>query len=885
MELKGYQKSVISDLESYLELLATNSISQAYRTLWENKGVIVGFGGLPAYNNDIDGVPHVCVKVPTGGGKTFIAANAVKPVFDSMPNAHPKAVVWLVPSDSILNQTLKNLSDVNHPYRQKLDVDFGGRVEVYSKSQLLNGQNFSPITIADQLSIFVLSYDSFRTTNKEGRKAYRQNGNLAPFGKLVKQSENLLEDTDETALVQVIRSLNPLIIVDESHHATSDLSLQMLKNFNPSFIFDLTATPKNSSNIISFVDAAQLKKENMVKLPVIVYNRKSQEDVYVDAITIRRKLELQAVEDQKKTGRYIRPIVLFQAQPRNSEESITFDKIKKTLMDLDIPEHHIAIKTADRDELKNIDLMSPQCSVRYIITVNALKEGWDCPFAYVLATVANRSSVVDVEQILGRVLRLPEAKKNPSSVLNLSYVLTSSANFNDTLEKVVSGLNNAGFSKKDYRAKNVDEFADFDPPAQFVQTEMPDNTASTPEESVMIEENVPEVNTSDMKERLDSAKEQMSAAQSQNIEQIISNDEMFSAAIEQNEEYEDALSNAEKTEQTAAPPEVRDKMNVFEINECFREEVSRIQLPQFIIKTELSLFTDDYKLLNLNDLDIGFTLKDKDAQIDFSTIAAEMARIDVEDRADSNAKAWKLSVSDSTYFKEWFDSKPAESRMRISKSAIKAQISKIDGVNDGELDDYIDRVVEMMTEDQISDLQKSQLPYIKKIKEKVEALLAEHRRKMFDLWLEQDRIQCRPMYSFRKTISPVTSTSVYPNSLYESEDGNLNEYEKPVVFEIASLPNLKWWHRNISRLGFQINGSVHAYPDLIIMTKSGKIVMVETKGDHLFNPESKEKARIGAKWAETAGSQYKYYMVFQTKQPDFPGACSFDRFMEIIRGL
>ena len=165
MELKSYQKSVISDLETYLELLATNSISRAYHTLWENKGVIVGFGGLPAYNNDIDGVPHVCVKVPTGGGKTFIAANAVKPVFDSIPNTHPKAVVWLVPSDSILNQTLKNLSDVNHPYRHKLDVDFGGSVEVYSKSQLLNGQNFSPITIANQLSVFVLSYDSFRTTN------------------------------------------------------------------------------------------------------------------------------------------------------------------------------------------------------------------------------------------------------------------------------------------------------------------------------------------------------------------------------------------------------------------------------------------------------------------------------------------------------------------------------------------------------------------------------------------------------------------------------------------------------------------------------------------------------------------------------------------------
>ena len=97
-----------------------------------------------------------------------------------------------------------------------------------------------------------------------------------------------------------------------------------------------------------------------------------------------------------------------------------------------------------------MDLLSPDCPIRYIITVNALKEGWDCPFAYVLATVANRTSTVDVEQILGRVLRLPYTQKNSSEVLNLSYVITSSADFHQTLEKVVAGLNSAGFSSRDY---------------------------------------------------------------------------------------------------------------------------------------------------------------------------------------------------------------------------------------------------------------------------------------------------------------------------------------------------------------------------------------------------------------------------------------------------
>ena len=158
----------------------------------------------------------------------------------------------------------------------------------------------------------------------------------------------------------------------------------------------------------------------MVKLPVIVYNRKTQSDVFADAIGLRQKLEAQAIRDQETTGRYIRPIVLFQAQPKGKEDSTTYQKIKEILIDADIPANQIAIKTADKDELKGIDLTSPDCQIRYIITVNALKEGWDCPFAYVLATVANRTSSVDVEQILGRVLRLPHTQKNPGQVLNLS---------------------------------------------------------------------------------------------------------------------------------------------------------------------------------------------------------------------------------------------------------------------------------------------------------------------------------------------------------------------------------------------------------------------------------------------------------------------------------
>ncbi len=256
-------------------------------------------------------------------------------------------------------------------------------------------------------------------------------------------------------MINVIRSLNPVLIVDESHNAESDLSVDMLKALNPSFILDLTATPRDNSNIISLVPAIELKKEHMVKLPVIVYNHHDKTEVINSALQLQKKLELLAIEQEKAGGRYIRPIILFQAQPKTDEDNTTFEKLKEQLLRLKIPEDQIKIKTANIDELKGLDLMSKDCSVRYIITINALKEGWDCPFAYILASLADKSSAVDVEQILGRVLRQPYVMKHSNSLLNVSYVLTASAKFNDTLQNIVKGLQLSGFSEKDYRYKDI----------------------------------------------------------------------------------------------------------------------------------------------------------------------------------------------------------------------------------------------------------------------------------------------------------------------------------------------------------------------------------------------------------------------------------------------
>ena len=885
MELKNYQIQVIRDLERFLELLIEKqSISSAYSTLWNEKGVNVGIDGMPPYKTELAGVPQVCFKVPTGGGKTFLAANSIKPIFDSMPHIHPKAVVWLVPSDAILTQTYRTLTDKNHDYRKKIDVDFGNKVEIYSKQQLLSGQNFNPTSVSDNLSVFVLSYDSFRTSKKDGRKAYQENGSLLPFVRFKQDSGSLLEDTDETALIQVIRKLNPVVIVDESHHATSKLSKEMLQNFNPSFVLDLTATPKNGSNIISFVDARQLKAENMVKLPVIVYNRKSQEDVFVSAISLRRKLENEAVEEQKNGGRYIRPIVLFQAQPRNNDDSTTYDKIKHTLIDMGIPESEIAIKTADSDELKNIDLSSHDCSIRYIITVNALKEGWDCPFAYILATVANRTSSIDVEQILGRILRLPNTRKNKREVLNLSYVITSSNAFYATLDKVVAGLNAAGFTSKDYR---IDDYVEQD-------TEFPVEQAGNIQTELKLDNDVTD-DTNNVSDEIDSlnvdfVREQISPfVNNENMEsqsQSKVNDavtDMLDHAKTQNELY---WQDFEETEEyLPVPPEVGNKMKHYKVNQLYASEAGQIEIPQFMIETGRSLFSEhEHQVLTKENLYAGFSLLDKDTVIDFDSIDSEIARIDIDD-SDALPKAWKLQGFDSQNVKQWFDEQPSDRKMRLCKDMIIKKLSKNNAINDRDLEVYVDRIIQNLTEDQLTDMEQTPGIYVLKINKKVNSLLNEYAKKMFYEWVEQDKISCQPSYKLPKEISPTETIASIPKSLYNEEEKFDNEYERKVVMELSSLNNIKWWHRNMARKGFAINGAVNAYPDLMVRTESGKLLLIETKGDQLENSESREKAETGAKWAEMAGRMYKYYMVFETKNPGYNGAYSYEEFMRIVKEL
>ena len=879
MELKSYQKKVIADLTRYLELLnETKSDAAAFRLFWQEKSAPT----LGLYQNVIPGVPNLCFKVPTGGGKTFIACNAVRPIFDALPATKTKAVVWLVPSDAILTQTAKALKDTSHPYRQKIDVDFGGRVEVYTKQELLNGQNFNPTAVTEQLSVMVLSYDSFRGRGKEGLKAYQENSNLAAFAKVLGKPDSPIEKADETALFQIINQLNPLVIVDESHHARSELSLEMLENFNPCFVLDLTATPKKESNIISYVDAVQLKNEHMVKLPVIVYNRDSQSEVLIDAIDLRNKLEEIASAEYAKTGKYIRPIALFQAQPKGKEDATTFEKLRDKLVDAGIPAEQIAIRTADVNELKNVELMSLSCPIRYIITVNALKEGWDCPFAYILASLANKTSQVDVEQILGRILRLPHTSQHTQSALNMSYVLTSSNDFNNTVAHIVKGLNSAGFSDKDYR---IGESAKPQVPEQPAeQITLPDQQGC-PEMEPPLE--TAEDDFSGLDGKSIGAELERRREQAQTPETAPKADTMLDAAAEVEKAYTDAIQQTDNDPMMDNLPwEVRDKVKSFQVNPQFREDIETLQIPQFFLKVEQSLFTDgSFELLDKEMLAEGFTLKGKAYDIDFAAADDEIREIDVREQDGGLPKVFKMESAEQRYFKEWFNNLPPESRVRQCKEMMFNQLNKLNMVDAAELKAYIDRIVNDMDKAQLAAMEKAPLGYAAKIRAKIETLLESHYRENFERWLETERIVCKPYFRLRPSIHPATYTDIYARSLYAAEDGDMNKLEQKLIVELTALPNVRWWHRNIARQDFAINGFIKHYPDILIMTQSGKLICAETKGEHLKNDDSREKIALGQAWRTAAGKNFRYYMVFENEENLLPGAVSMSQFIDTVKAL
>ena len=401
---------------------------------------------------ELPGLPYVCLRVPTGGGKTVIACRAVATVARELLAQERAVVLWLVPTNTIKTQTLLALRDPGHPYRQVMEAELKGRVVALDLKDALSVQRS---TLDADTVVIVSTLAALRVEDTDGRKVYEPNGSLMSHfdglpAALAGLTETYENGTPIYSLCNVLRLRRPLVIVDEAHNARTALSFDTLARFNSSCIVELTATPNSDAakltrpqNVLYHVSAAELKAEGMIKMPVRLQQCADSLAVIEAVKTQREELERVAGREQLATGEYIRPIALVQADKQGQEYPPV--RVLDALLQLKIPREHIAIETGAQSELGDVDLSKPG-DIRYIITVDKLREGWDCPFAYVLGSVREMRARGAVEQILGRVLRMPRALRKQNEELNHAYAIVSSADFAATMKSLADALVENGFT-------------------------------------------------------------------------------------------------------------------------------------------------------------------------------------------------------------------------------------------------------------------------------------------------------------------------------------------------------------------------------------------------------------------------------------------------------
>lgn len=453
--LKNYQKNALSYLEQFLTSCRYLSHQDAF-----NQALMEQGRPSQTYNKIFNKAPSVCLRVPTGGGKTVIAAHSVALAAKAMLDSDAPTVLWLTPSDTIRSQTLEALSNPKHPYRQALADKFGDRVKVCDLESL---QTINSQDVGQSCVVVVATIQAFNVTNTAQRNVYSFFEELAPHFSAL--PENLTTNLEKVATEDLLTQpyltskdigrvkysvanwlhlQNPIVIVDEAHNNRTDRFFTTLDRLNPSCVLELTATPLPGNNVLYHVSAQELKAEQMIKLPIVLSEHPTGwRDCLRDAILTRDRLGVVA----QKESDYIRPIVLIQAAPIGNEATVS--AVKQYLIEEEkIPEEQIAIATGTQKELDGINLFSPECKIQYVITVEALKEGWDCSFAYVLASLQSVGSSKDVEQLLGRVLRMPYARNREQDALNKAYAHIVAENFAEAAAGLKDRMvQNMGFEK------------------------------------------------------------------------------------------------------------------------------------------------------------------------------------------------------------------------------------------------------------------------------------------------------------------------------------------------------------------------------------------------------------------------------------------------------
>jgi type III restriction enzyme len=872
--LKTYQDRLIDSLRNFFRQCSKDGRPEAaFQAVQETRGrVPVPYIPVVAAGMT-GGMPYVCLRVPTGGGKTLIACHATGIAMDELLQSERAVVLWLVLSNAILDQTANALRNPRHPYRRALELSCGS-VEVLTIEEALR---LSLAAVMGQTVVIVATIQSFRVEDTTGRKVYDQNGMLAEHLLNLPPSRipDMLPGADgkpKPSLVNVLRLHRPIVIVDEAHNARTDLSFATLGNVLPSCIIEFTATPArkgNPSNVLDSASAAELKSADMIKLPLRVITRHpSQRDqLMAEAITLRADLEKLAGAEGQETGEYIRPILLFQAERVDACEPLR----DRLVSEFGISRDHVKISVGRLDELKDIeDISAPACPVRFIITVERLREGWDCPFAYVLCSLKTTRSATAIEQIVGRVLRLPKARPKRHPDLNCAYALSVSESLTDVLAELRDALVSNGFT-----ATEAERIILPVPQQGTLPLGVQPKTLNLAPADIDAEVAAVQVPTLSGKARIDADSGEVTIlvplddAETETLQRCVKSPEAktrIKDAVAVIREAERAFGG---TGQTRVPTPYEQGVDFIVPLLCVRETGNLFEFEStFLLEREWRLGDKDAALKP------GYNPLDKPT--------GKAGSLDVQGGKVITAVAAEGAVNDfvATLHQQVLDLGAADD---WTKEALVAWLDRHiphQDIPEGESAKFLLKVINgLMAKCGIAEVGTLALDRFR-LRDAVEERINEHRQEerktayqafllpASDLTVSPDRainfktMTYEPSWLYEGGFQFKKHYFGKPGELAEkTPSGNQTEEFQCAQF-LDNLPEVRYWIRNLSRKpsSFRLQLSENRfYPDFICLLNDGRILVVEYKGQHLY-AEAEEKRAVGEVWASRSNGKCRFVM-------------------------
>ena len=838
--LKKYQVRSLEVLKTYLEHARFTNAKQAYDDVQYSRYGSTQFKPFQPLHG-LEHTPYACLRLPTGGGKTLLSAHTIRLAGESYVEQEFPLTLWLVPTNTIKLQTLETLKNPDHANRKVLETAFNGRFRVFD---IADYRNIRPQDILDSACVIVSTFASLRVEETEGRKVYEHDENLEPhFSAIPPNAEGMEKDKKSGKTLYSFANLlhyhRPLVIVDEAHNAKSDLSIEVLKRVNAACVIEYTATPAANSNIIHSVSAAELKAEQMIKLPIILSaDHASWQHAITASIQTRQKLEEIAAKDKD----YIRPIILFQAE--NKGQEITVDVIEKYLVESEgIDRQQIAIATGEQRELDAINLFDPNCKIRYVITVQALKEGWDCSFAYVLCSVANTKSATAVEQLLGRVLRMPYAKTRTQQELNKAYAHVSTQSWAHAVTQLHDRLVSMGFE-----AQEAEEYIYAQPAFGFSEP------AAQPFEVNLTNE--PDLSNLDMAEQACVKIEKTpQGTYSLKVEGNFTKalvEKLAKATTDKKDKAEIALKGRIYIKQQAENLTPSQRGEVFTVPQLCLNFEDGVELAE----RELFLSENGWNLLDyptvMDKTVFDFDEHAKQYQIDMSGQKVVIKALDTQDQLSLEGIKTDLTELDLC---RWLDKK-------LHQQDIKQEV----------LLEFLRRIVKNLLARGDMDMPKlvrGKFLLEKALQDKINSYRDEAYKKGYQACMfGSHAIATVDPKAFSFSFDP----NNYPaNLLYEGRlrfDNHyyprismMNDEEADCAQAIDRNPLVKFWVRNLERQprhAFWLQTSSDKfYPDFVAQLTDGRLLVIEYKGAQFYGTDDvKEKELLGKVWAEKSGNLF-----------------------------